>query len=132
MAYQVYRIAETGLLRDHETIFVETHQNGPQSGYLYHVTGTVLNGMVFEHRPAAEPEKSPMFAGKRKVGTVALANYPDRFIAVCAGVSPPKKQFKGARRLYPGEPVRRCGQWADEAVEALTAAGVLRQLDSLV
>lgn len=68
-----------------------------------------------------------MFASKTKVGTVAQEDYEQRFLAVCEGVPPPKKQFEGSKRLYPGEPLRRCGQWADEAVEALAEAGVLKR-----
>lgn len=130
MAYQVYRIAETGLPRDHQAIFVETHETGPRTGHLYHVTGTVQNGMVFEHRPSPDPDKLPLLAEKRKVGTVTRADYPERFISACEVVPPPKKQFEGARRLYPKEAVRRCGEWAAEAVEALTQAGVLRVVDA--
>lgn len=52
--YTVYRATETGIPFDHQTIFVETHENGPNSGHIYHVKGTIQNGMDFEHRPAEE------------------------------------------------------------------------------
>jgi hypothetical protein len=38
-----------------------------------------------------------------------------------------KKQFEGPRRLYPGEPIRRCQEWTKEAVETLAAEGVLEK-----
>lgn len=133
MPYQVYRITETGLPRDHEAIYVATHpdttttsSSAPESGHVYHVTGTIQTGMTFEHRPSDAPETSPLFAGKRHVGTVEEADYPGRFMAVCEGVPVPGKQFEGARRLYPQQRVRRCGEWAEEAVEALVKAGILR------
>lgn len=125
--HPVYRASETGIPFNHQTIFVETHEAGPNSGHIYHVKGTIQQGMTFEHRPVEELEKSPMFGAKTKVGTVSRQDYPARFLAVCEGVPPPKKQFDGAKRLYPDEPLRRCGQWADEAVEALDREGVLRR-----
>ena len=129
MSYQVYRVTENGLPLYHQAIFVETHENGPQSGHLYHVKGTIQNGMLFEHRPAEEPDQWPMFAGKTHRGVVLEADYPTRFISVCESVPPPKKQFEGARRLYPKEPLRRCGEWAHEAVRALIDAGVLKAVE---
>ena len=86
--------------------------------------------MVFEHRPAPDLDTLPLLSEKKKVGTVSQADYPARFIAVCERVPPPKKQFDGAKRLYPKEPVRRCGEWAEETVEALTQAGVLKLVDT--
>ncbi|RMJ24388.1 hypothetical protein PHISP_04726 [Aspergillus sp. HF37] len=134
MPYQVYRITETGLPRDHEAIYVATSDTNTsttsssvpgENGHVYHVTGTIQTGMVFEHKPSGAPETSPLFAGKRHVGTVEAADYPGRFMAVCEGVPPPRKQFEGSRRLYPQERVRRCGEWAEEVVEALVKAEVL-------
>lgn len=124
--YQVYRATETGLPFDHQTIFVETHEDGPKTGHMYHVTGNIAQGMVFEHRPSPDLEESPMFGGKRKVGTVSADDYPGRLLAVCEGVPAPKKQFEGSKRLFPDEKLRRCGDWAEDAVVALIGEGVLR------
>ena len=125
--YRVYRASETGIPFNHQTIFVETHENGPKCGHIYHVTGTIQNGMAFEHRPADELEKSPMFGSKTLVGTISREDFPGRFLEVCESVPPPKKQFEGNKRLFPSEPLRRCGQWADETVVILGEAGVLRK-----
>lgn len=125
--YRVYRASEMGIPFNHQTIFVETHENGPKSGHIYHVKGSIQEGMIFEHRPEDEPEKSPMFDSKSLVGTVALEDYPGRFLEVCESVPPPKKQFDGNKRLFPNESLRRCGQWADEALEVLGRVGVLKR-----
>ncbi|KAI9930081.1 hypothetical protein ASPWEDRAFT_35347 [Aspergillus wentii DTO 134E9] len=126
MSYSVYRVAESGLPRDHHLIFVETHEQGPQTGHLYNVIGEIQNGMIFEHRAAEEPEKSPVFFSKEEIGTVTHADY-SRFLPVCQEIPVPKKQFQGAKRLYPNEPLRRCQEWADEAIQGLVDAKVLQR-----
>jgi hypothetical protein len=37
----------------------------------------------------------------------------------------PKKQFQGAKKLFPREKLRRCQEWVDEAVGLLRKRGVL-------
>ncbi|EGE00898.1 hypothetical protein TESG_08193 [Trichophyton tonsurans CBS 112818] len=125
MSYPVYRVAYGGLPRDHHSIFVETGENGPKTGHLFHVTGDIQNGMVFDEKPAKEPESSATFVGKEKIGTVTHANYP-RIKDICASITPPKKQFQGPKRLYPKEPLRRCQEWTRETVDALKDAQVLQ------
>lgn len=126
MTYPVYRIAESGLPRDHQLLFVETHESGPHSGHIYHVIGSIQEGMTFNHRAAGPPEQEPAFFTKQLLGRVAAADYP-RFLAVCEAIPVPKKQFQGARRLYPNEPLRRCGEWADETTRKLVDEGVIVQ-----
>lgn len=125
-SYLTYRVAEFGLPRNHELLFVETHEAGPRSGHKYHVIGSIQEGMTFNHREAGPPEDEPSFSHKQLLGRVAVADYP-RLLAVCEGIPVPKKQFQGAKRLYPLEPVRRCGEWADEATKALLEEGVIVQ-----
>lgn len=124
MSYPVYRVLESGLPRDHHAIFIETHEDGPKTGHLFHVKGTIQSGMIFEDRVEGEPENLPAFFSKEKLGTVTQDNYP-RVLEICKEIPPPKKQFQGPKRLYPGEPLRRCQEWADEAVQALADAKVL-------
>lgn len=126
MSYQVYLTIETGIPLDHHALFVETHEAGPQTGHVYNVQGEIQNGMVFEQKTTEEPENSPTFADKKLIGTVSHADYP-RFLAVCQTIAVPKKQFEGAKRLYPKEPLRRCQKWAREAIEALVEQGVVQQ-----
>lgn len=115
MSYQVYLTIETDIPLDHHALFVETHEAGAQTGHVYN-----------EQETTEEPEKSPVFADKKLIGTVSHADYP-RFLAVCQTIPVPKKQFDGAKRLYPKEPLRRCQEWAKEAIEALVEQRVIQR-----
>ncbi|EGD86028.1 hypothetical protein H112_06951 [Trichophyton rubrum D6] len=114
MSYSVYRVASAGLPRDHHAIFVETSENGEKTGHLFQVKGNIQNGMSFEQRPEGQPEASSSFIDKQEIGA-----------GICEGIPPPRKQFEGAKRLYPKEPIRRCQEWTAEAIQALKEAQVL-------
>lgn len=124
MSYAVYLIIETSIPLDHHALFVETNEAGPQTGHVYNVKGDIQNGMVYEAKTTEEPEKSPVFAEKKRIGSVSKDDYP-RFIAVCQSIPVPKKQFEGARRLYPKEQLGRCQEWAREAIDALVEQNVV-------
>ena len=123
MSYQVFLLSSLGAPRDHQAIFVETKSD--QSGQVFHVTGSIQDGMTYQSRPEARPEDSVTFVGKKLLGTVATTDY-GRFESVCQRIPPPAKQFHGAKRLHPHVPLRRCGEWARETVQALTDEGVLQ------
>ncbi|KAK2735810.1 hypothetical protein FQN55_001992 [Onygenales sp. PD_40] len=123
MSYKVYLVISAGLPRDHHALFIETDPN-TLSGHIYQVTGNVQNGMAFEDKPGEPPEQQPTFQGKKLIGTVPKEN-EKAFKDVCLGLEPPKKQFDGPKRLYPGEPIRRCQEWTTEAIRALVSSGVL-------
>ncbi|KKZ64411.1 hypothetical protein EMCG_09599 [[Emmonsia] crescens] len=123
MSYNVYLIISTGMPRDHHALFVESNP-ATGSGHIYQVTGNVQNGMVFEDKPSEPPDQQPTFHSKTLLGTVR-GDYEKAFKDVCLGTEPPKKQFDGPRRLYPTDPIRRCQEWAAEAIRALSSAGVL-------
>ncbi|KAJ5367860.1 hypothetical protein N7541_001801 [Penicillium brevicompactum] len=103
MSYNVYRVSYAGLPRDHHAIFVE--MNNDQSGHLF---------------------QSGTYQSKEFIGRVAAADFA-RILPTCESIPPPKKQFEGARRLYPKEPLRRCQEWTQEAVNALVTAGILKK-----
>ncbi|KAL2861623.1 hypothetical protein BJX68DRAFT_260435 [Aspergillus pseudodeflectus] len=124
MSYTVYRVASVGMPRDHHAIFVEV--NDDQSGHLFQVVGNIQNGMTHGHRPAEKPEEWIDYQGKIYIGRVSTANY-SRIQPICDAILPPKKQFEGPRRLYPAEPIRRCQEWTQEAIDALVTAGILEQ-----
>ncbi|PGG97888.1 hypothetical protein AJ79_09060 [Helicocarpus griseus UAMH5409] len=126
MSYTVYRVAYSGLPRDHHTIFVETCEEGPETGRLFHVSGDIQNGMFFENKPVRKPDESATFVSKERIGSVTHDNYP-RVLTTCENIPPPKKQFQGPKRLYPDEPLRRCQEWTAEAIQALIDAQVLQQ-----
>ncbi|KAM5429223.1 hypothetical protein McanMca71_007748 [Microsporum canis] len=125
MSYPVYLIVSGGLPRNHHAIFVETNESGEKTGHLFQVTGNIQNGMSFEQRPENEPESSASFISKRGIGTVTHASY-SRIQSICESIPPPKKQFEGAKRLSPLEPIRRCQEWTGEAINALRDAQVLQ------
>ena len=112
--------------RNHHCIFVETHEDGPKTGYVYQVTGNIQTGMIHEHRKAEQPEISNNFGGlKRLIGTVPSNNYVNIRIAVNS-IPPPKKQFDGPKKIYPNEPLRRCQEWTNEAIQTLIDRGILQ------
>ena len=123
MSYNVYRVSYAGLPRDHHAIFVE--MNNDQSGWLFQVTGDIQNGMKHNDKPAKKPEESGTYQSKVVIGKVATADFA-RIKPTCESIPPPKKQFEGPRRLYPNEPLRRCQEWTQEAINALVNAGILK------
>jgi hypothetical protein len=122
MSYKVYLNEYIGAPRNHQAIFVETNSDG--SGYIFQVTGNIQTGMTFGHKAANEPEKSQTFVSREYIGTVTEVNY-DRIQGIVEQVEPPKKQFNGPTRLYPGEALRRCQEWTAEAIQALKDAGII-------
>ena len=108
---------------NHIAIFVETKDDN--SGQLFHVTGTIQLGMKYESKSGKKPEESLTFVEKELLGTTTTANY-SRFDAVCRGVPPPAKQYNGPQRINPKVPLRRCTEWAWEAVQALKDEGILQ------
>ena len=124
--YNVYLVSCQGLPQDHHAIFVEIESDG--SGYIYQVSGDIQKGMTHAHKKAKKPEDSASYISnsKDKLETVSIAKFP-QVKQICDNISPPKKQFDGAKRLYPYEPLRRCQKWTAEAIEELKNAGVLEE-----
>jgi len=109
--------------RDHHAIFIETAADG--TGYIFQVTGDIQNGMKYECKESRKPEASGSFSTKTPLGEIAATDW-DRIGELCSSIPPPKKQFQGPKRLYPKEPLRHCQDWTQEAIQALTTAGVLQ------
>lgn len=124
MSFNVYRVSYAGLPRDHHAIFVE--KNHDQSGHVFQVTGDIQNGMKHEDKPAKKPEDSATYQSKELIGNVTAADFA-RIKSTCESIPPPKKQFEGPRRLYPKEPLRRCQEWTQEAIQTLVNAGILKK-----
>lgn len=123
MQYRICLSISLGAPRDHHTIFVENDKDGP--GTVIQVTGNIQNGMTFEVKRDHCPEALLEFIRKDYLGWVAAEDM-HRVEQVCSGILPPKKQFEGAKRLCPGEPLRRCQEWTREAIDALVAGGILQ------
>jgi len=108
MSFNVYLVDCMGMPRNHHVIFVETHEDGDKTGYLYQVTGNIQTVMIHEHRKAKQPEIPNSFGGlKQLIGTFTPNNYV-HIRSVVNGVPPPKKQFNGLKKIYPNDPLRRC------------------------
>jgi uncharacterized protein DUF6540 len=124
MSYNVFLVEYLGVSLNHVGIFVET--NGvDESGQLFHVVGNIQTGMTYETRMARKPEDSNTFVSKSNLGWIDAQLF-DRVDSICRSIPPPKKQFHGPKKLYPKEPLRRCHEWAHEAIAALRSAGVLQ------
>lgn len=123
MSYNVYLVAYLGAPRDHHVIFIETEPDG--SGLVFHVTGNIQSGMAFEAKNGKRPENSASFVNKTYLGWVSADSLP-HIEETCRTIPPPKKQFQGPKRLYPKEPLRRCQEWTNEVISALTTNGILQ------
>lgn len=127
--YNVYWVESSGMPRNHVAIFVETHESGLDTGHNFQVSGNIQQGMYHNHRPGKKPEEDEQsaFFSKRVIGKPPKSVYDDgQFRRVCDLVEPPPKQFNGPQRLVPrSKPLRRCGEWAGEAVKRLRSEGIL-------
>jgi hypothetical protein len=110
--------------RDHHAIFVEKENNA--RGTISQVTGSILQGMMFETKKGKRPEDSDTapFISKTLTGTVSSEKYPE-IATVCASLPPPHKQYNGIKKINPSEPVRICQEWTADAVKALKDAQVV-------
>jgi len=124
MLYQVFLVESLGAPRNHHALFVETNVTDG-SGYVFQVKGDIQRGMDYEAKQGRKPEESHTFVSKSSLGWVD-AGAIGRINEVCVSILPPKKQFDGPKRLYPGETLRRCQEWTHEAVQALGSSGVLQ------
>jgi hypothetical protein len=126
--YLVYMVTSIGMPRNHIAIFVETHESGPGTGYIYQVSGNIQQGMFHNHRPGARPEedKDSFFLSKELLGQVSKQRYDDgEFKRVCDSIGPPPKQFDGRKKIDPNKPLRRCGEWAEDGVNKLREVALL-------
>ncbi|KAG7117504.1 hypothetical protein HYQ46_011095 [Verticillium longisporum] len=130
MSLPVYLVESIGAPNNHHAIFVLTNEKDG-SGYKFHVKGSIQLGMLYEATEHHRPEDSPEYLGKSCLGWVDVNDYP-RVNDICTGVPPPKKQFRGPKRLYPKEPLRRCQEWVKEAIQALESNGVLHRSTPVV
>ncbi|KAF5127158.1 hypothetical protein E5D57_008086 [Metarhizium anisopliae] len=78
--------------------------------------------MEFEEKSTNNPETSANFVEISPLGWVAAGDL-DRMRHICMSIPPPKKQFNSWKRLYPKEPLRRCQEWTNEAIDSLTRDG---------
>lgn len=123
MPFKVYFVSYLGIPKDHHAIFVET--NADKSGNLFHVIGSIREGMRFEQKRSRNPLDSLLCNNKEHLGTVSETNYDD-IENVVSAVEPPKKQYAGAEHINPHQPLRTCQEWTAEVIQALKETGILR------
>jgi hypothetical protein len=121
---------ETIGIRNHIAIYIETDP-AADSGWLHHVTGTILNGMDYTPRPTRNPKELPEFVPKSQK-QIAMINEEDldRFRQECClAVPPPRPQVTlGGKRLYPHTPLYRCGHWLKDVVKLAFEKGIFNRV----
>lgn len=123
MSHKAYLLITTGMPLNHHALFILTNLV-KNSGLIYEVHGNIQEGMTYRHEAREDPEALPNFEAKQFLGTVAVENL-EEVDAVSRKVPSPEKQFQGARRLRPEVPLRRCQEWASEAIAQLKNSDVL-------
>lgn len=131
MLFNVYTVEYLGWRGNHVAIFVveKPESDGTGSGRLYHVTGSIQEGMKYEARDSKPFRESTSFVPGSQIliGTVKDVSMPD-FEAVCEATPVPRRQMNlRGRVLDPSKPVRRCRRWVEEAVEKLLATGIVTE-----
>jgi hypothetical protein len=120
--YPVFLVESLGAPRNHQSLLVEIHS---KRGTIFHVTGNIQEGMVFEVKDTDTPEQcSPTFISRSEIGKISSSKL-SLFKQICEANPPPTKQFNGPRRLDPTKPLRRCQEWTLETINALRAQGDL-------
>ncbi|CAG7922317.1 unnamed protein product [Penicillium olsonii] len=130
MPLKVYTTESIGAPRNHIAIYIETAPD-EDAGWLYHVTGTILNGMDYTPRETPNPAHLPEYvpSSMKQLATIEEDNL-DKFVKeVCLAVPPPRAQvtLRGAR-LYPGTPLYRCGDWLKDVQEMAFQKGIFNSL----
>jgi hypothetical protein len=124
-SYAVYRVEEAGQ-PNRVFLFVETHQDEPGSGIVYQVTGDLKTGMKYERKKAKQPEKSPTYASKSRIGTISAAKLGDVHLN-CLWVPAPEAQLKpDGHPMNPFAPIRGSDEWVSEVVKSLKTKCMLR------
>ncbi|WPH03071.1 Hypothetical protein R9X50_00594500 [Acrodontium crateriforme] len=124
MSYNVYTAEYLGS-PNHVGIFVETESNG--NGLNFHVTGSILAGMIYECKAAKRPDDSATFVPgtKIRIGSLEKSKLSD-FESVCRSVPAPGAQVRlNGMPKDPSKPIRRCGDWVGDVKEKIIADGIL-------
>ncbi|KAL2837000.1 hypothetical protein BJY01DRAFT_221404 [Aspergillus pseudoustus] len=131
MSYCVYTAEYIGS-PNHEAIYIETDPMAAESadrGRRYHVTGTILQGMVYESKGSLDPdhEATHVPGTKKRIGTVAIGDLTRFEEECCRAVPPPRPQVTlGGKRLYSGTPLYRCGDWMRDVLVLAFEKGIFR------
>lgn len=133
--------------RYHTSIFVETGAQGQGSGIKHHVTGDIVQGMVYEAQPCHDdPTASEDVHSKVLIGRVDASSYPEAVNALLHTLPPPPKQKAFNIKTMKTEPVKlwmpltfydsgeahaplkKCTEWVEQdAIPALLEHSILEQ-----
>lgn len=121
MSYEVYTAESLGQ-PNHIAIYIET-QPGERAenreGILYHVVGTILQGMTYQKREEKDPELSVEYVPntKKKIGAIAIEDLEKFERECCMAVAPPGPQVKlNGKPKDPSKPLYRCNHWLDDVI----------------
>jgi hypothetical protein len=127
MSYNVYTAEYIGS-PNHVRLYVET-DSSKKMGLVFHVIGNILMGMTYEKKIDERPDTSVTYVDNSmvRIGSVEATDLA-RFELACEAVPVPGKQLTLiGTRLDPSKPVRRCGEWVQDAKEKLLAEGIVRK-----
>lgn len=125
MSFDVYT-AEYHGSPNHIFLFVATVSR--QEGIKFHVIGNILQGMTYEKKVSEKPEESFEFVpgSMIRIGSIKQADLA-RFESACEAIEVPGAQLKlNGERKDPKKPVRRCGEWVQDAKVKVIADGILQ------
>jgi hypothetical protein len=127
MSYNVYTAEYIGS-PNHVRLYVET-DSSKKMGLVFHVIGNILMGMTYEKKIDERPDTSATYVDNSmvRIGSVEATDLA-RFELACEAVPVPGKQLTlNGTRLDPSKPVRRCGEWVQDAKEKLLAEEIVRE-----
>ncbi|KAJ6068815.1 hypothetical protein N7499_010702 [Penicillium canescens] len=129
MSLNVFTTESIGV-RNHVAIYIET-DSSTDSGWLHHVTGTILNGMDYTPRPTCNPKGLPEYVpdSQKKIAMINEGDLERFRVECCLAVPPPRPQVTlGGKRLYPDTPLYRCRHWLKDVEKLAFEKGIFKQL----
>lgn len=121
---KVYKVSSVGNGPiDHVAIFIETSPTTGE-GQVYHVIGSIQQGMQYETKPSPKPEDSLTFLNKQHIGYIK-SDKLDRVHVILSSLAAPPKQFEGPKCLVDRHEIRRCTEWTEDAIQLLQSEKIL-------
>ncbi|KIW39549.1 uncharacterized protein PV06_08150 [Exophiala oligosperma] len=124
--YKVYVAEFLRFHKNYYTIFVQMDNN---YGQTFQVTGNLQQGMEYRKVGPTNPEDDPTHIASHLVGTIDVMKFSE-IDQICRQIPPPAKQFLGAKRTNPSEPLRNYTEWVMQVINALEAQGILLREDN--
>ncbi|KAI9375148.1 hypothetical protein BJX61DRAFT_550019 [Aspergillus egyptiacus] len=131
MSYEVFTAEYIGQ-PNHIALYIETNpspDDQDRSGRLYHVIGTILQGMKYASPRVKDPAFSTSFVRgtKKMIGTIAASDLERFETECCKAVAPPALQMTvTGQPLDPSRPLYRCNQWLDDVVKLAFEKGIFQ------